>query len=350
MTEPQQRHVEPPAGQAPVIAIVGPTASGKSSLALDIADSLGGPEAVEIVGADAFQLYRGMDIGTAKLPPSQRRGYRHHQIDVIEPGQDSSVARYQQQARGDIAAARSRGARVIVVGGSGLYVRALLDDMNFPGTDPQIRAKWEQRAEEEGLAALYTELAIKDPTAARSIDPANGRRIIRALEVIDITDEPFSANLPRQEYVTETVQIGIDYGRQALDERIAQRVAQMWQDGLLAEVQRLAGPELNGLSQTALRAVGYRETVAHLAGRISAAEAREQIIAATRRLSRKQMGWFGRDPRINWIRADQVTPDELVRNALTLIADADDKARHDQLALSTEVPSALEPIRRRLGS
>lgn len=306
-----------------LVAVVGPTATGKSDLALDLAEALGGPSAVEIVNADAFQLYRGMDIGTAKLPWSERRGVTHHQIDVLNPDQDASVAHYQKSARQNIADAATQLRRSLVVGGSGLYLRALLDDLQFPGIDTKIRARWEARAEAEGVAPLYDILTERDPAAAAAIGSSNTRRIVRALEVIELTGRPFSATLPRQEYVSPCLQIGLDYGREILDERIEQRVDHMWQSGLSDEVARLAGPSGEGLGRTAARAVGYPETLAFLRGEASAEQTRAAISAATRRLSRKQMGWFGRDQRVHWIRADQVTGTDLRDQALALIESFD---------------------------
>ncbi|GAA2233924.1 tRNA (adenosine(37)-N6)-dimethylallyltransferase MiaA [Rarobacter faecitabidus] len=338
------------ASQRVLIAVVGPTAAGKSELALDLADVLGGPGHVEIVGADAFQLYRGMDIGTAKLPVSQRRGYQHHQIDVLALGEESSVADFQATARADVAGVERRGRRAIVVGGSGLYVRALLDDIDFPGTDPRVRARLEDRVRDEGSAALFDELASLDPVAARAMDPANPRRIVRALEVIELTGEPFSARLPRPSYTRPAVQLGVDYGREGLDERIERRVDAMLADGLLDEVATLAGGDAQAFSRTAARAVGYRESLAHLRGEIDLATARTQIIAATRRLARKQMGWFGRDPRIKWLRADTQSGAELVDRAAEFVREAQaDPAATLNPAERFALPVS-EPVRRRLGS
>ncbi|PJI94368.1 tRNA (adenosine(37)-N6)-dimethylallyltransferase MiaA [Luteimicrobium subarcticum] len=306
------------AGPPPfVVAVVGPTATGKSDLALDLAERLGhdAPGGAEIVNADAFQLYRGMDVGTAKVPVDERRGIVHHQLDVVDPEDDASVARYQEDARADLDAIASRGAVAVVVGGSGLYVRALLDVMDFPGTDAAVRAALEERAEREGRLALHAELARLDPQAADAIGPHNTRRIVRALEVVEITGRPYTANLPRQEYVRPAVQLGLDCDREVLDARVAGRVARMWDGGLLAEVERLA-PRLG---RTASRAVGYAEVLDAFAGRCTPDQAREAIVANTRRLARKQMGWFGRDPRVTWL--DAQAPD-LADRALAVLDDA----------------------------
>lgn len=326
-----------------VVAVVGPTATGKSDLALDLAQALGRPGApAEIVNADAFQLYRGMDIGTAKVPANERRGVVHHQLDVLDPLEDASVAAYQEAARGDLDAIAARGARAVVVGGSGLYVRALLDHMDFPGTDAAVREALEERAAREGRLALHAELERLDPAAAASIGPQNTRRIVRALEVISITGQPFTANLPRQEYVRPAVQLGLDCDRAALDARVAGRVERMWDEGLLEEVRGLASPEQGGtgagLGTTAARAVGYAEVLPLLRGEAPEPEVREQIAAGTRRLARKQMGWFGRDPRVQWL--DAGAPD-LLERALAVVAAAD----------AGTLPTPGEgPVRRSLGS
>ncbi|MEV0893331.1 tRNA (adenosine(37)-N6)-dimethylallyltransferase MiaA [Promicromonospora sp. NPDC050262] len=328
-----------------VVAVVGPTATGKSDLALDLAQALGdapGAVASEIVNADAYQLYRGMDVGTAKVPPAERRGIVHHQLDVLDPTQDASVARYQEAARADLDAIAGRGARALVVGGSGLYVRALLDHMDFPGTDPAVRERLEARAETEGRRALHAELARLDPQAAESIGPHNTRRIVRALEVIEITGLPYTANLPRQEYVRPAVQIGLDCPREVLDARVGSRVDRMWDGGLVDEVRGLASPEQggtgSGLGVTAARAVGYSEVLAWWRGESTEAEAREAVIANTRRLARKQMGWFGRDPRVHWL--DAASP-HLLDDALAVVAAAD---------AGTLAVAGTEPVRRSLGS
>ncbi|GAA2221839.1 tRNA (adenosine(37)-N6)-dimethylallyltransferase MiaA [Promicromonospora sukumoe] len=329
-----------------VVAVVGPTATGKSDLALDLAQALsdapGAGAPAEIVNADAYQLYRGMDVGTAKVPPAERRGIVHHQLDVLDPAQDASVARYQEDARTDLDDIAGRGARAVVVGGSGLYVRALLDQMDFPGTDPAVRERLEARAEAEGRRALHAELERLDPQAAESIGPHNTRRIVRALEVIEITGRPYTANLPRQEYVRPAVQIGLDCSREVLDARVGSRVDRMWDGGLVDEVRRLASPEQggtgSGLGVTAARAVGYAEVLAWWRGESTEAEAREAVTAKTRRLARKQMGWFGRDPRVHWL--DAASP-HLLDDALAIVAAAD---------AGTLPVAGTEPVRRSLGS
>ncbi|MCL1899412.1 MAG: tRNA (adenosine(37)-N6)-dimethylallyltransferase MiaA [Promicromonosporaceae bacterium] len=323
-----------------IIAIVGPTATGKSDLALDLAEAL---TAAEIVNADAYQRYRGMDVGTAKVPPAQRRGIPHHQLDVLDPHADSTVAEYQAGARADLAAIAGREHRAIVVGGSGLYVKALLDHMDFPGTDPAIRSRLEARVVAEGRLALHAELARRDPEASARIDPHNARRIVRALEVIELTGRPFTAYLPREEYVRPTIQIGLDCSRDLLDRRVTARVDQMFAAGLVEEVRALASPVQGGtgagLGATAARAVGYAETLRHLAGEVTADEAREHIVFNTRRLARKQMGWFGRDARVHWLQAEDPN---LLEQALALVT-----AAHATAALED---AALGRTRRPLGS
>ncbi|MCR6491301.1 tRNA (adenosine(37)-N6)-dimethylallyltransferase MiaA [Cellulomonas sp. P24] len=298
---------------AAVVAVVGPTATGKSDLGLALAERFGG----EVVNADAMQLYRGMDVGTAKLRVDERRGIVHHQLDVLEVDQEASVAHYQEHARADLAEIVSRGARPVVVGGSGLYVRALLDEITFPGTDPQVRARWEARVEEQGVGLVHAELERLDPVAAASIGRANARRIVRALEVIELTGRAYSATLPEHRYAVPAVQIGLDCDREVLDRRVEDRVARMWSTGLVDEVRGLVR---RGMGRTASRAVGYAEVIAALAGDGDLAAARESVSAHTRRLARKQMGWFGRDPRVHWL--DARTPD-LVERAVELVEAAD---------------------------
>lgn len=296
-----------------VVAVVGPTATGKSDLGLALAEHLDG----EVVNADALQLYRGLDIGTAKLTPAERRGVPHHLLDVLDADEDASVADYQRDARAAIAQITARGHRPVAVGGSGLYVRALLDRMEFPGTDPEVRAALEARVEAEGARALHAELERLDPVAAAGIGPRNARRTVRALEVIALTGKPYSANLPGHDYEVPAVQIGLDCDRAVLDERVQSRVDRMWAAGLVDEVRGLVG---RGIGRTASRAVGYAEVLAALRGEVTEDEARAQVVAGTRRLARKQMGWFGRDPRVHWL--DARDPD-LVERALALVAAAD---------------------------
>lgn len=279
-----------------IIAVVGPTASGKSDLALDIAKAIG----AEIVSADAFQLYRGMDIGTAKVLPHQRRGIPHHQLDVLDITEEARVAVYQARARQDIADIQARGKPVVVVGGSGLYVRALLDTIEFPGTDPQVRAAWQQRLEQEGSGVLHAELARLDPTSADLIDPRNTRRLIRALETITITGRPYSATLPVPAYVQPTMQVGIEWPRDELFSRIEARTEAMLAHGLFDEVDGLVEHGLTRAS-TAGRAVGYAEVLDHRSGLIPRDEVGPLIARNTRRLVRRQLQWFARDKRVQWL-------------------------------------------------
>ncbi len=297
-----------------VIAIVGPTASGKSDLALDIAQRLEG----EIVNADAMQLYRGMDIGTAKLPVQERRGIAHHQLDVLDVCEEVSVAAYQREARLDVAGIRARQHRAILVGGSGLYVRAALDRLEIPPTDPSVRARLEGELAAEGVAAMHTRLRQEDPVAARAIQPKNERRIVRALEVIELTGRPFSATLPTREYRLPTVTIGLTVPRPALDERIAARVHQMWDAGLLEEVGRLDAAGLRE-GRTAAKALGYSQALSHLDGILSAEQAIEDTITSTRRFARRQESWFRPDPRVRWLGYADA---QLTDRALELIGSA----------------------------
>jgi tRNA dimethylallyltransferase len=285
-----------------VVGVVGPTATGKSDLALDLAEAVGG----EVVSADASQLYRGMDIGTAKLPVGERRGIPHHQLDVLDLTQEASVAAYQRDARADIAAIQARGRHPVLVGGSGLYVRAALDVLEIPPTDPDVRARLAAEAEAVGTPATYARLAELDPPAARAIEPANTRRIVRALEVIELTGRPFSATMPTRTFVQPTVVIGLSMSRAHLDERIAARVRGMWERGLVSEVRHL---ESRGLREgrTASRALGYAQALAEIDGALSTQEAQEQTTALTRRFARRQESWFTPDPRISWL--DALAPD-----------------------------------------
>jgi len=298
--------------RAVIVAVVGPTATGKSDLGLALALRLGG----EVVNADAMQLYRGMDIGTAKLTPAERLGVPHHQLDVLDVADDATVAAYQAHARADLTAIQGRGARPVVVGGSGLYVRALLDRLEMPPTDPAVRARLEARAEAEGPGLLHDALAAVDPASAARIGRANTRRLVRALEVVELTGRPYSATLPVEEYVEPTVQIGLDCSRAVLDERIGRRVDTMWARGLVEEVRGLA-PRMG---RTASRALGYAQVLELLAGRVTEDAARADVVTGTRRLARRQMTWFGRDDRIQWLDADD--PDLLDR-ALEVVRAAD---------------------------
>jgi len=298
---------EQPTSRVPVVAVVGATASGKTALSLDLAERLGG----DVVNTDAMQLYRGMDIGTAKLPPDQRRGIAHHLLDTLGVRDAASVAEFQGWAREVIARLRAACRPPVLVGGSALYTRAVLDRFEFPGTDPAVRERLESELAEVGSAVLHARLRQVDAEAAASILPENGRRVVRALEVVEITGRPFSASLPRLEYVDpRTVQVGVDIDRPALDARIEQRVAQMFADGFVAEVERLLGEGL-AEGRTASRAIGYREVAAYLAGELSEDEARERTVIATRRFARRQDGWFRKDPRIRWVRYDD--PDRVER-------------------------------------
>ena len=306
-----------PLSRLPIVAVVGATASGKSALALDLAARVGG----EIVNTDAMQVYRGMDIGTAKLPLSERRGIPHHLLDLLDVIEPATVAEFQRWAREEIAGCRDRGVVPVLVGGSALYTRAIIDEFDFPGTDPEVRAQYDAQLAELGPEALHRRLAEVDPAAADGIIPTNGRRIVRALEVIEITGRPFTATLPPPAYADPaTVQIGVDIDRPTLDARIAERVDQMWADGFIEEVRRLADQGLrDGL--TANRALGYRQVLAFLDGEITEDEAREQTVTATRRFARRQDSWFRKDSRVTWIAYDD--PDRVER-ALDAIGQAAD--------------------------
>ena len=282
----------------PVIAVLGPTAAGKSDLALRLARDLGG----EIINADSMQLYRGMDIGTAKLTAGQRQGIPHHLLDVWDVRYPANVAEYQQMARDAIAAVTARGRVPILAGGSGLYLRAALDDLNFPGTDLAVRERLEAELAALGPAELHKRLAGCDPGAAAGILPSNGRRIVRALEVTELSGPGFTATLPRYESLYPAVQIGLRVSRGELDARIAARVDRMWQAGLVDEVRGLERAGLRA-GRTASRALGYAQVLRFLAGEWSEGEAREQTVRATRRFARRQESWFRRDPRVIWLDA-----------------------------------------------
>ena len=298
----------------PVIAVVGSTASGKSGLGVALALRLDG----EIVNGDAMQLYRGMDIGTAKLSLEERQEIAHHQLDVLDVRQEASVAAYQREARRDLAGIRARGHRPILVGGSGLYVRAVLDRLEIPPTDPVVRGRLQDELAQEGLEAMFARLKRADPVAARSIQPNNDRRVVRALEVVELTGRPFSATLPTRKYDLPAITIGLLIPRPELDARIATRVRRMWDEGLLDEVRRL---DLAGLrmGRTAAKALGYRQALAHLDGLLTAKQAIEDTITSTRRFARRQESWFRPDPRIHWLAYDDP---RLTDHALDLIAQA----------------------------
>ncbi|PRY69722.1 tRNA dimethylallyltransferase [Glaciihabitans tibetensis] len=286
-----------------LVAIVGATGTGKSALSLDIASSLAERgRAAEIVNADAMQLYRGMDIGTAKLPVSMRRGIPHHMFDVLSVADEASVADYQTKARAAIADVQSRGAVPILVGGSGLYVSSVLYDFRFPGTDPVIRERLEQELVERGPGALHQRLKLLDADAANAIGPSNGRRLVRALEVIEITGEPFGSGLPDESSFSQpTTVIGVSAPRPILVDRLDARVRQMWEDGLLDEVERIGAATMG---VTASRAIGYAQAIAQIDGRMPGAEAIEQTAALTRRYARRQVGWFRRYPATTWVDSD----------------------------------------------
>ena len=309
-------HPYTPPVVAPVVAVVGATASGKTSLALDLAERVGG----EIVNTDSMQVYRGMDIGTAKLPEVERRGITHHLMDVLEVTEPATVAEFQGWAREVIEDCRQREVTPVLVGGSALYTRAILDRFEFPGTDPGVRARLEEELVEVGAEALHGRLVELDPDAAAQVDPSNGRRVVRALEVIEITGRPFSASLPERRYHYDAaVQIGVDIDRETLDRRIAQRVEDMWAAGFVEEVRTLVESGLRE-GRTANRALGYQQVLAHLDGELSEDEAKEQTVSRTRRFARRQDSWFRKDPRITWVRYDD--PEHVAKavDAIALVA------------------------------
>ncbi len=293
-----------------VIAIVGPTAVGKTALSLEIAEKF----SAEIINADAMQIYKGMDIGTAKLPLSQRRGIFHHQIDVLDPSEEANVSQYQKQSREIINDLLSKNVQPLLVGGSGLYVNSVLEDLEFPGTNLEVRAKYEEILDEKGVDALFQMLKEIDPKAAENILPNNARKIVRALEVNEITGKAFNAKLPEPSPIFSDVRIALDMPRDLLDKRISDRVHQMFEDGFVDEVKSI---EKNlRLGKTALRALGYSQVLSLLAGEISEDEAITLTINATKKFARRQLSWFRRDPLIHWL--DATSPD-LFEESLRLI-------------------------------
>jgi tRNA dimethylallyltransferase len=304
-------HVPATEGRDLVVGVVGPTATGKSDLAIALALRLGG----EVVGADASQLYRGMDIGTAKVPEAEREGVPHHQIDVLAVTDEASVAAYQRHARADIEAVLARGALPVVAGGSGLYVRAALDRLEIPPTDPQVRAALLERLDREGVAALLAELRAVDPQAAAAIEPNNGRRVVRALEVIALTGRPFSATMPTREFVRPTVLVGLRTDREALDTRIQRRTERMFAAGLVDETRGLVDLGLRE-GRTASRAVGYAQALAVIDGTSTLEDAVADTALRTRRLVRRQESWFGADPRATWFDPFEHGPADLLERVL----------------------------------
>jgi tRNA dimethylallyltransferase len=291
----------------PIVAVVGATAAGKTGLSLDLAERLG----AEIVNTDAMAVYRGMDIGTAKVPATQRRGVPHHLLDLLEVTEPLTVAEFQGRARAAIAEVRGRGRTPVLVGGSALYTRAVLDRFEFPGTDPEVRRTLEADLEAFGPAALHRRLAEVDPESAAKILPDNGRRVVRALEVVTITGRPYAASLPEHEYADpRSLQVGVDIDRPALDPRIGQRVRAMFDAGLVDEVRGLLAAGL-AEGRTARTAIGYREVAAYLDGDLTLEEAIEQTTTATRRFARRQDSWFRKDPRVVWVPWD--APDRVDR-------------------------------------
>jgi len=293
-----------------LVALVGATATGKSDLAVSLARALDG----EVINADSMQLYRGMDIGTAKLSVTEREGIPHHLLDIWDVTKTASVAEYQVLAKSVIDDIQARGKVPVLAGGSGLYVRAALGDLSFPGTDETIRARLEAELAAHGPAPLYELLTVRDPDAAAAILPSNGRRIVRALEVIEFSGRPFSATMPDYDQGRSAIQLGLHVDRPELDRRIEARVERMWARGFEAEVRGL--PRLRE-GKTASRALGYRQMLCFLDGDWTLEQAREETVRATRRFARRQESWFRRDPRVTWLSAVE---QELTARALSLLS------------------------------
>lgn len=292
----------------PAIVIVGPTAVGKTDLSLEVAKHFGG----EIINADSMQLYKGMDIGTAKLPLKDRQGIKHHMLDVLEVTETANVADYQRDGRKVVHELDQAGIRSVVVGGSGLFIQGLLEDLQFPGSDPQIRDRLTVEAEKIGSDAIYQRLLEIDPEAAANILPGNTRRVIRALEVIELTGAAPVTTLEQLPEVIPSIRIGLKRDRAELDQRITKRVEVMWEEGLVEEVRELEKVGLrDGL--TASKALGYAQVLDALSGIISFDEAKEKTIQATKRFARRQESWFNRDQKIHWFDASTVTFDEIAQ-------------------------------------
>lgn len=280
-----------------LIAVIGPTAAGKSALAVDIARGLHG----EIVNADAMQLYRGMDIGTAKATADERGGVPHHLLDVLDVLEPANVATFQRDARTAIADCHDRGVTPVLTGGSSLYVRAVLDRLEFPGTDPDLRARWTAELDRVGAESLHAQLAAQDPAAAEQILASNGRRIVRALEVIELTGRPFVATMPPHASIyPHLTMIGLQVPRADLDARLARRVETMWEDGLLDEVRALRRLGIDD-GPTASKAIGYSQAIAQLDGLMTEAEAQADTVRVTRKFARRQDRLFHSDPRVHWV-------------------------------------------------
>jgi tRNA dimethylallyltransferase len=296
-----------------VIAIAGPTAAGKSALSIDLAHALDG----EVINCDSMQFYQGMDVGTAKLTTAEREGVPHHLLDIWPVTRTASVAVFQRLARAAIDDVRGRGRTPLLVGGTGLYLRAVLEDFAFPGTDEQIRERLEADLARLGPGALHERLAAVDGEAAARILPSNGRRIVRALEVIELTGGPFVAELPQPQPLYANLQLAVD--RTDLDTRVEQRVEHMWKAGLVDEVRRLIPQGLRE-GKTASRALGYQQVLDFLDGRCTEEQAFAATVAGTRKFVRRQRKWFRRDPAVVWLDG---ASDDLVDQALTAIRRAD---------------------------